>query len=451
MNQGDELSHLLRRERSLGRQPLVEALLEKRSGDGSPTECGAAERLLIRHAPWALDLHQPVMELLTAVGDQREQQLFLAFLVRPEGATAAQLAAEAGVSAAEANRVVRRAARRLRSAQDRARGPLPWVLRTLRDRLGDVTTVELAARWTARLGAAPIPDGALLLWLAGPYLPISARPGWLALEPVATVSHTLQSLTGDGGVRRISELGVELEDLGIRHDQLREWLTANGAVVVHGLAVLTSGPLRDAVERLLDAHGKPCPLASLSAELTRAGREVEVAHLERAIRGPRFARTRSGAVLLAEWASAGREGTESDAQAAREATRTALPGRLGAKPGEAQRIWLAVPIDRQALRGAEGAAPAALADGLGLRPNSLRVYASRWGPVSLAHQGSHLVRGSVRAVALASGARGGDTLMLGFSLAGDLLVEVHSGEVAPGGPAEPGATLYSEMLIGGTS
>lgn len=451
MNQGDEFSYLIRRERSLQRQPLVEALLEKRSGDGSPTKCGAAQRLLLRHAPWALDLHRPVMELLTAIGDRREQQLFLAFLLRPEGATAAQLAAEAGVSAAEAQRAVRRAARRLRSARDRAPGPLTWVLRTLRDRLGDLTTGELAATWTAHLGAAPSPDGTLLLWLAGPYLPIPERPGWLALEPVATVSHTLQSLTGDGGVRRISELRVELEDLGIRHDQLREWLTINGAVVVHGLAVLTSGPLGDAVERLLDAHGKPRTLAALSAELARAGREVEVAHLERAIRGSRFARTRSGAVLLAAWASPGSEETQSDAQATRESTRTALPVRVGTKPGEAQRIWLAVPIDRQALRGAEGAAPAALADGLGLPPNGLRVYASRWGPVTLAHQGSHLVRGSVRAVALASGARGGDTLMLGFSLAGDLLVEVRPGEAAPGRPAEPGTTLYPEMLIGGTS
>lgn len=436
LKQGDELSYLIRRERPLARQPLVEALLEKRSGDGSRTECEAAEWLLRRHAPWALDLQRPARELLRAIGDRRDQQLFLAFLPRPQGVAAAELAAEAGVSVAEAHRAVRRAARRLRAARDRAPGPLTWVLRTLRERLGDVTTSEVAATWTAHLGAATSPASELLLWLAGPYQPIPGRPGWLALEPAATLTGTLQSLAGDGGVRRFSEVAAELKALGINGDQLRAWLTANGAIVVHGLAVLGSGPLGDAVERLLDAHGKPRTLAAIAAELSGAGRVVDVADLERAIRGPRFKRTRSGAVLLAAWDSPGRAGAKSKAHAGPERSRSAPAGRAGAEGGHAQRMWLAVPIDKLALSGAEGTAPKFLTERLGLRPNSLRVYASRWGPVSLAHQGSQLVRGSVRAVALASGARVGDTLMLGFASAGDLLVEVKPGETAQAVPAD---------------
>ena len=450
----DELSYLIRQERPLVSQSLVEILLEKRSGDGPVLERAAAERLLRRHAPWALDLQGPVEKLLRAAGDARDQQLFLAFLLRPEGVSLAELALEAGVSVAQARQVVRRAARRVSSARDRAPGPLAWVLRTLSDRLGEVTTSERATTWTAHLGAGTSPASELLLWLAGPYLPIAGRPGWLAREPVLALSRTLQSLADDGGVRRIGDLEAELAHLGIRHDQFQAWLSANGAALVHRLAVLISGRLADAVERLLDAHAKPRTLKSLSAELTRAGRAVTPVDLERATRGSRFARTRSGAVQLAAWDPQGRAGAGYDVRRRPEVAPKAASGRAsrgGAEPRTTERVWLAVPVDEDALRGAEASAPAPLAEGLDLAPDSLRIYASRWGPVSLAHDGSQLVRGSVRAVALAAGARGGDTLMLGFSPSGDLLVEVRPGRADPGKRIELMPPLFPGTLTGGTA
>jgi hypothetical protein len=454
LTEESELSCLIRHERLLVRQPLVEILLEKRSGQGSAPERAAAERILCLHAPWALDLQGTVKELLRAVGDKRDLQLFVASLLRPEGVSQARLASEAGVPAAQARQIVRRAAHRVRSARERAPGPLAWVLDTLRDRLGEVTTGAMAASWTARLGAGPTPSPELLLWLAGPYSQVAGRPGWLALDPVFTVGRTLQSLAGDGGVRRVTDLEAELSDLGIRGDQFQEWLTANGAVLVHGLAVLISGPLADAVERLLDAHARPRTVERLSAELAGSGRPAARADVERAIRGARFTRTRSGGVGLAAWESQGRAGTEPvprpGAAAARKVT-SARRGRGAPDPGPAERVWLAVAVDEEALRGAEASAPAPLAEGLELAPNTLRTYSSRWGPVSLAHDGSHLVRGSVRAVALASGARGGDTLLLGFSPAGDLLVEVRPGQGAPADRGGPAPTLFPEMLTGGTA
>ena len=451
-----ELSYLIRHERALVRQPLVEVLLEKRSGEGPAPEREAAERLLCLHAPWALDLERPIKELLRAAGDRRDQRLFLAFLLRPEGVSQAQLASDQAVPVAQARQIVRRATHRMRAARERAPGPLAWAAGTLRGRLGPVTTAELAATWTAHLGAGTTPAAELLAWLAGPYLPMAGRPGWLALEPVWTVGRTVQSLAADGGVRRITDVEAELHDVGILPDQFQEWLVANGAALVHGLAVLVSGPLAEAVERLLDAHARPRTLDSLSVELAAAGRVVAPADLERATRGPRFARARSGAVRLSAWGGSGRETVEQGgrqrAQAPPKTTSEAGRRAVGDGPGTAERVWLVVPVDEDALRGAEASAPAALGEGLKLAPNLRRSYASRWGPVALAHEGSHLVRGSVRAVALAAGAQVGDTLMLGFSPAGDLLVEVRqdSAQTARGNLAGTAPTLFPEMLTGGT-
>ncbi|MGH9073625.1 MAG: hypothetical protein ACRDZQ_05850, partial [Acidimicrobiales bacterium] len=96
------------------------------------------------------------------------------------------------------------------------------------------------------------------------------------------------------------------------------------------------------------------------------------------------------------------------------------------------RSWLWVRVDRDVLRGAEAAVPLATVELVGLRPHHRRTFSSRFGPVTLVHDGDQTTRGSVRAVALAAGAGDGDTLLLGFSGAGDFVVEVHR---PPGQPA----------------
>jgi hypothetical protein len=112
-------------------------------------------------------------------------------------------------------------------------------------------------------------------------------------------------------------------------------------------------------------------------------------------------------------------------------------------------LW--VKIDEEALRGSEAAVPVALVEGLGLAPLTRRTFSSRWGPVALAHEGPHPTRGSVRAVALAAGARPDDTLLLGFSATGDVVIEVRrgTGQVSPPDVSGAAALLFPETASGG--
>ena len=85
-------------------------------------------------------------------------------------------------------------------------------------------------------------------------------------------------------------------------------------------------------------------------------------------------------------------------------------------------LW--VRMDAETLHGGEAFVPLSLAEGLGLAPGSQRTFSSRYGPVTLAHNGATASRRSVRAVALAAGAQINDTLLLGFSTRGDIDVGV---------------------------
>ncbi len=96
------------------------------------------------------------------------------------------------------------------------------------------------------------------------------------------------------------------------------------------------------------------------------------------------------------------------------------------------------------LRGSEAAVPAALVEGVGLAPLARRTFSSRWGPVTLAHDGPQPTRGSVRAIALAAGAHADDTLLLGFSAAGDVTVEVRRG---PGQVSSPDVGVAALVLF----
>jgi hypothetical protein len=107
---------------------------------------------------------------------------------------------------------------------------------------------------------------------------------------------------------------------------------------------------------------------------------------------------------------------------------------------------------REVLRGSEAAVPVALVEGLGIAPLARRTFSSRWGPVTLAYDAPQPKRGPVRAVALATGARPEDTLLLGFSPKGDLDVEVRHGS-GQGPEIEESTTelsIFPEIVSGGT-
>ena len=89
------------------------------------------------------------------------------------------------------------------------------------------------------------------------------------------------------------------------------------------------------------------------------------------------------------------------------------------------RLWLWVKIDDEALRGSEADVAVALIEGLGLEPPAVG-RSPAGGARSPWRTTAPGQRGAPRAVALAAGARVDDTLLLGFSVHGDVAVEVEA-------------------------
>jgi hypothetical protein len=132
-------------------------------------------------------------------------------------------------------------------------------------------------------------------------------------------------------------------------------------------------------------------------------------------------------------------------------------GRPAGRPPEpaasgADRLWLWVRVGADVLRGREAAVPVDLMEGLGLAPLTRYTFSSRWGPVTLAYDRPHPIRGSVRAIALAAGAQADDILFLGFcGSSRDVLVEVRHGAalVDPRESMSAEVTLFPEVATGG--
>ena len=133
---------------------------------------------------------------------------------------------------------------------------------------------------------------------------------------------------------------------------------------------------------------------------------------KRQLRERRFTHTSDGAVSLVEWeqspagtsTGAGRRGpTVGNAR---------VKVHTPCDQAEQERLWLWVRVDGDVLRGSEASVPVALAEGLGLAPLTRRTFSSRWGPVTLSYDTLQATRGPVRAVALATGAKVDDTLLL---------------------------------------
>ncbi len=468
-----EIDVLLRHERAAPERPVLEALLAVRCfGEGAAR--AAATRLLDGHAPWGSDLG-PGQEFLLGAPSPHQSALFVEVLRGGEGRTLEAIGRQRGMNAPAVGDAAQRAGRRIRAVLPGAPPPWPWLVTELRRRLGAVTTEGIIGDVLARLGATPGSVAALLAsWLAGPFRSVRGHPGWLARDPVALLGHSARCVRADGGVRRLGDLTGELADLEIATGMLVPWLHAFGAAIVHDLVVATAGPLPDAVERLLDAHGTARSLAELAEDLASGGRTVDAATLAACIRGRRFRTLEDGAVRLAAWgeptrgASARRTGQEpapsTPAGAAADRPTAArrhgpprateghrgprpAPPRVGghdSAPATAEQLRLRVKVDDAVLRGEEAVVPAELVDGLGIAAGGRRTFSCRWGPVTLAADGPRPKRGSLRAVARAAGARPGDTLLLWFSLAGDLVVEVREaahpkrGRTAPPGNEGPG-------------
>ncbi len=457
----DELSVLLKAERRCGSQPLVETLLELRSGGGPAAVRDAADRLLRRNAPWSLDHEGTLRALLEAPGDDRSRSLFAGLsLAGEDRPTIEQLAAELGICPERVRQLRYRAEARVRAALAASPAPVPWVVSAVGRWLGAVTTQAEAHAVLAAQGIGGGQTAELALWLAGPYQAAPGRPDWLAIDGKDVIARTAAFVSCDGGVRRLVDAEAELGEVGVRTEQVVPWLRACGATVVEDVVVSVTGPLADVVERVLDAHGLPLAVAEIAGCVTEGGRELPITAYEAAARGRRFRRWAGNRVALVDWgADPGRTaavkrprrsrarsstGTGSDDRSAPASPRARRAAPASPPPhqraGLDDRLWLWVRVDTDVLRGVEATIPAALVEGLGLSAGGRRTFASRYGPVALVHEGPQPTRGSVRAVALAAGADEGDTLLLGFSASGEVAVEVRRGPSESGAP-EPVATV----------
>jgi len=493
---GEKVALLLRHEQGASTQRLLEALLELRSGDGPFAVRDAAGAIVRQYAPWALALADMATGLAAAAGSERDQRLFLAWVSRCDGQTFEELAEREGIGRQNASRHVRRAEQRVREALAVAPAPLRWAVSALRERLGAVAPVPQLDDELARLGAAEPPAPRMLAWLAGPYSSVPGRPGWLAKEPRGALDRTAACLAEDGGVRHCADVQAELADLELKAANFRPWLACNGAVVVHDVVVSVKGPLGDVVERVLDAYGRALTPHEIVAELSAAGRLVSLEALAKVLKSRRFARSGSGAVRLTAWGLDELQQAGPKSQQAKPKSQQAKPKSQQAKPKSQQagpkqpksqqgktagaqqakaagslgaegagldgqvgqgRLWLWARVDADMLRGSEAPVPLALVEGLGVAPLARRTFSSRWGPLTLANEAPQPVRGPLRAVALATGARPGDTLLLGFSPRGDLEVDLRRG-AGQAGQAEVASTeavifheIFHETVNGGSS
>jgi hypothetical protein len=296
-----------------------------------------------------------------------------------------RLAREERVSAQRLGRIVHRAESRVREALDAACGPLPWIVSTAGRRLGAVTTEDEATATLARLGVSESPAAELVLWLAGPYHRVAGCSDWLATDPKLLTARTSECLAADRGIARLVDVETELAEVGLRADQLARWLRACGAVAIHDVVVSVTGKWPDVVERILDAHGVAKTLDEIAADIARGGQVVDRSALEGAIRGRRFQPVAGGGVRLAAW---GEERRRVDKER-RPATKPDPPrAQRPARPASGSRMWLWVRVDDGVLHGSEAGVPVALAEGLRLAPLTRRTFSSRWGPVTLAYEGT---------------------------------------------------------------
>ena len=438
---------------------MLEALLELRSGEAPAEVSAATERLLRAHAPWALDVVGLAQCFIEAAGGPRDQRLFLSWSLSADTPTFAEVAKREGVPTRYANKLVRRAEERVRRALPGAPVPLPGLVSALQSRLGGVAPAVQLREELDRLGAHEAPAAPLLAWLAGPYVAVPGRPGWVATDPKAALARTGAALAEDGGTRRLVDLEAELAELCLSPASFVAWLSANGAVVVHDLAVSVSGSLANVLERLLDAYGTPRAPGQVLADLATGGRVVGPKALDAAMAERRFRRSSTGEVALAAWPEhEDRKTVDRKAVDRKTAVKKRPPtpatGTVSSEPDEggvlAERVWLWVRVDAGVIKGLEAPVPAGLVEALGLAPLSRRTFSSRYGPVSLANEPPQALRGPLRAVVLAAGARPDDTVLLGFSRNGDLEVEVRRGP-AQAGPVDMAekATHFQAIATGG--
>jgi hypothetical protein len=369
-------------------------------------------------------------KIVEAAGSARDQAVFRAReLSVNDRLTLEQLARRFRLSQERIRQLRARAADRVLAAAAEAPEWVQHLTGGLRDRLGaaapsrDVTTVLAQMGWCLPAAA----NEQLVLWLAGPYRPVRAGEGWLAIEPDRLVALTKRALCGDGGVRLADEMSAELARMGVVAAHRDGWLRACGAVLVDGMVASTAGNRGDVLERLLFATGRPMSTSELAALVSNGANEEAQRAVLRRDRRFTAADGHADAFELVEWRPAARS-ARPVAPADDPVPEPGRPDTAGLSSIDG-RLWLRVAVDAALLSGTHHPAPSVLAEALGLASGHRRTFASRYGPLSLINDdcGEPSIE-SLRPVALASGAGQGDTLVLGFTADGTLTVKLLTGD-----------------------
>ncbi|MDQ2826834.1 MAG: hypothetical protein M3Y04_07735, partial [Actinomycetota bacterium] len=402
------LSLVLHHERVSGANALRRAL-EQHAKGGGPANVRAAAAKLLATADRALDPRVALLDQAwKAAGDHRQRGVLAHRALRLDRrASTKELAHALGITD---NRVAQIHARAERLARDSVSTPLQQLSADLRGRLAPVCRAKAVddALAALHLPAADDPRSALLVWLAGPYIPVSGHEGWLATDPAAVVSETRRLLHEDGGVRQHDHVAADLEAAGVASADTDEWLRGQPVIVLDGLVVAIDGGTGDVAERMLSATGRAMTAAEMT-DMSQVGGGPAIAD-NRLVRDPRFVRVDPVRFELVEW------GSEPFA-----------PAAASTEPPELfpRRAHLRIEVDANVLRGASDPVPAAVMEALGVPCGGRRTFTTRFGPVALGHKASQPIRGSVRPVALAAGAAVGDALVLEFDAAtGDASVEL---------------------------
>ncbi|MDQ6725137.1 MAG: hypothetical protein M3066_03060 [Actinomycetota bacterium] len=401
------LALILHHEKARGGHALRRALERHASGDGT-ADVRAAASLLLDAADRAGDPRVALLDQAwKAAGDHRDRGIFAHRALQLEGPTPTAVLVDAlGLSAARVLQIQAQAQKRSREAV----GPtLANLAADVAARLGPVCRLASVDDALADMGlpARTDPRVALLVWLAGPYLPVTGRTGWLATDPAGFRADTSRLLHDDGGVRQLDHVTADLKAAGLGSTDVDDWLGGLPVVVVDGLVVAVSGHPVDVAERLLSATGRAMTAADLVAAWS-AG--LEVTDLDTRLgRDPRFVRVDRDHFELSEW------GGEPFVEPTPQAPAELFPGAgRGAPTG---RCELRIEVDAAALRGTTVPVPLSIVHALGVVCGGRRTFATRYGPVALSHAPAHASRGSVRPVALAAGAGPGDVLLFEFDAA----------------------------------
>lgn len=395
---------------------LRSAILRLAGPSLPPPVRAAAQRLLA--CPVAADRPPTVLaaaeRALGTLGDVRDRVVFeQGSLLVDHRTTPTRLGTDLAISAERVRQLRCRAEARVRAALGDGPAELREAVAAVATEIGSAlprTSVDVVLGRRG-LPALPDPRSLLVLWAAGPYRPVVGSPAWLATDPDGLGPSTTGLVSEDGGVRPVEHLLREIERLGVQPGAAAGWLAEQPVRVHEGLAVLTTGAPADVAERALSATAQAMTSDELSRWVCIPGDGARAAASTAALRDVlrrdrRFVEVGRDRYELAEW------GAQPYHDVVPEAAGPGEPGEWGrAHDG---RWWLQVLVGEDVLAGSGGPVPAGLVDGVGLRPGARRSFSTRYGPVMLTQAASGPARGSLRPVALATGAAAGDVLVLRF-------------------------------------